>query len=95
MHSPERLHLLIEREVDEESAGPRQNHRKCRQRPKGTPNPKLAKRAPVHLGLLSGLHLHSQIGFAQPRLADLHDESAHLRDAMLVTALTNLGEQAS
>ena len=55
VHATEGFHLLVEGEIDEESARPGQDHGKDGERPLGAANAEVAEAAPVHLGLLASI----------------------------------------
>src|SRR5919201_348453 len=93
VHPAERLHLLVQGEVDEDGARPGQHHGEQGQRPLAGAHAQVAEAAPVDLGLLGGLELDAQVGLAAARLAHLGDVTTQMLGAAGVPAIAQLHEQ--
>ncbi len=87
VHATESLHLLVEGEIDEESARPGQNHGKDGKPALGAADAEVAEAAPVHLGLLASIGFNAQIGPAWARWPDLGHVTTKLSNAQCTTAV--------
>ena len=62
VHGAESFDALVEGEVEEQGARPRQHHREAAHLALRVANAHPAERAPIHLGLLAGHDLDAQVG---------------------------------
>ena len=95
VHAAESLHLLVEGEIDEESARPGQDHGKDGERALGAADAEVAEAAPVHLGLLASIGFDAQIGPAWTRRPNLSHIAPKLGDAQRTTAVAQFEQQPS